>query len=180
MGCSPEGREESDTTEQLPFHFSLSCVGEGNGSLLAEMCVRLRGVTSASREVPRVSTQRGPGENGVPMESLGVPLTASPLGTLWGPAETSAGVPTPRTSWTPRWGGAGEMLERRSQSSGAGDQDFNPLPGLLRELGLVPGRPPCAPTLHLPVRPARAPRGRQRGCWAGKASGPPCVGRTRS
>ena len=25
------GREESDTTEQLHFHFSLSCTGEGNG-----------------------------------------------------------------------------------------------------------------------------------------------------
>ena len=25
MGCSPWGHEESDTTEQLHFHFSLSC-----------------------------------------------------------------------------------------------------------------------------------------------------------
>ena len=25
MGCSPWGREESDTTERLHFHFSLSC-----------------------------------------------------------------------------------------------------------------------------------------------------------
>ena len=32
MGCSPLGREESDTTERLHFHFSLSCIGEGNGS----------------------------------------------------------------------------------------------------------------------------------------------------
>ena len=28
------GRKESDTTERLPFHFSLSCVGEGNGNPL--------------------------------------------------------------------------------------------------------------------------------------------------
>ena len=28
------GHEESDTTEQLHFHFSLSCTGEGNGSPL--------------------------------------------------------------------------------------------------------------------------------------------------
>ena len=34
MGCSPWGREESDTTEQLHSHFSLSCIGEGNGNLL--------------------------------------------------------------------------------------------------------------------------------------------------
>ena len=33
-GCSPWGREESDTTERLPFHFSLSCIGEGNGNPL--------------------------------------------------------------------------------------------------------------------------------------------------
>ena len=34
VGCSPWGLEESDTTEQLHFHFSLSCIGEGNGNPL--------------------------------------------------------------------------------------------------------------------------------------------------
>ena len=34
VGCSPWGREESGTTEQLHFHFSLSCIGEGNGNPL--------------------------------------------------------------------------------------------------------------------------------------------------
>ena len=34
MGCSPWGLEGSDTTEQLHFHFSLSCIGEGNGNPL--------------------------------------------------------------------------------------------------------------------------------------------------
>ena len=34
VGCSPGGREESDITEQLHFHFSLSCIGEGNGNPL--------------------------------------------------------------------------------------------------------------------------------------------------
>ena len=33
-GCSPWGRWGSDTTERLHFHFSLSCIGEGNGNLL--------------------------------------------------------------------------------------------------------------------------------------------------
>ena len=32
MGYSPWGREESDTIERLHFHFSLSCIGEGNGT----------------------------------------------------------------------------------------------------------------------------------------------------
>ena len=39
VGCSPWGREESDTTEQLPFHFSLSCIGEGNGNPLHCSCL---------------------------------------------------------------------------------------------------------------------------------------------
>ena len=34
VGCSPWGRQESDTTERLHFHFSLSCIGEGNGNSL--------------------------------------------------------------------------------------------------------------------------------------------------
>ena len=34
VGCSPCGHEESDMTERLPFHFSLSCFGEGNGNPL--------------------------------------------------------------------------------------------------------------------------------------------------
>ena len=34
VGCSPWGRYESDTTEQLHFHFSLSHIGEGNGNPL--------------------------------------------------------------------------------------------------------------------------------------------------
>ena len=39
VGCSPWGREESDTTEQLHFHFPLSCTGEGNGSPLQCSCL---------------------------------------------------------------------------------------------------------------------------------------------
>ena len=39
MGCSPWGREESDTTEQLHSHFSLSCIGEGNGNPLQCSCL---------------------------------------------------------------------------------------------------------------------------------------------
>ena len=39
VGCSPWGREESDTTEWLRFHFSLSCIGEGNGNPLQCSCL---------------------------------------------------------------------------------------------------------------------------------------------
>ena len=34
VGCSPWGHRESDMTERLHFHFSLSCIGEGNGNPL--------------------------------------------------------------------------------------------------------------------------------------------------
>ena len=37
--CSPRGREESDITERLCFHFSLSCIGEGNGNPLHYSCL---------------------------------------------------------------------------------------------------------------------------------------------
>ena len=39
VGYSPWGCEESDTTEQLHFHFSLSCLGEGNGNPLQCSCL---------------------------------------------------------------------------------------------------------------------------------------------
>ena len=39
IGCSPWGRYELDTTERLHFHFSLSCIGEGNGNPLQCSCL---------------------------------------------------------------------------------------------------------------------------------------------
>ena len=39
VGCSPWGPEESDTTERLHFHFSLSCIGEGNDNALQCSCL---------------------------------------------------------------------------------------------------------------------------------------------
>ena len=39
VGCSPWGHEESDTTEWLPFHFSLSCIGEGNDNPFQCSCL---------------------------------------------------------------------------------------------------------------------------------------------
>ena len=39
VGCSPWGCKESDMTEWLSFHFSLSCIGEGNGNPLQCSCL---------------------------------------------------------------------------------------------------------------------------------------------
>ena len=38
VGCSPWGWWGSDMTERLHFHFSLSCIGEGNGNPLQCSC----------------------------------------------------------------------------------------------------------------------------------------------
>ena len=38
-GCCLWGRTESDTTECLHFHFSLSCIEEGNGNPLQCSCL---------------------------------------------------------------------------------------------------------------------------------------------
>ena len=39
VGYSPWGLEESDMTERLHFHFSSSCIGEGNGNPLQCSCL---------------------------------------------------------------------------------------------------------------------------------------------
>ena len=65
--CSPWGRTESDTTERLHFHFSLSCIGEGNGSPLQFSCLEdprdggawwaaVYGVTQSRTRLKRLSS----------------------------------------------------------------------------------------------------------------------------
>ena len=67
VGCSPWGREESDTTEQLHFHFSLSCTGGGNGNPLQCSCLEnpmdgrawwaaIYGVTQSRTRLKRLSS----------------------------------------------------------------------------------------------------------------------------
>ena len=67
VGCSSWGREELDTTEQLHFHFSLSCTGEGNGNPLQCSCLEnsrdggawwaaVYGVTQSRTQLKRFSS----------------------------------------------------------------------------------------------------------------------------
>ena len=69
VGCSPWGREESDTTERLTFHFSLSCIGEGNGNPLQCSCLEnprdggawwaaVYGVAQSRTQLKRLSSSR--------------------------------------------------------------------------------------------------------------------------
>ena len=66
-GCSPWDRWGSDTTEWLHFHFSLSCIGEGNGNPLQYSCLEnprdggawwavVYGVTQSPTRLKRLSS----------------------------------------------------------------------------------------------------------------------------
>ena len=66
-GCSPWGRYESDMTERLHFHCSLSCTGEGNGDPLQCSCLEnprdgeawsaaICGVTQSRTRLKRLSS----------------------------------------------------------------------------------------------------------------------------
>ena len=68
--CSLWGRSESDTTEWLHFHFSLSCIGEGNGNPLQYSCLEnprdggawwaaVSGVTQSRTRLKRLSSSSG-------------------------------------------------------------------------------------------------------------------------
>ena len=72
VGCSPWGLEESDTTERLDFHFSLSCIGEGNGNPLQCSCLEnprdggawwaaIYGVTQSRTQLKRLSSSSSMG-----------------------------------------------------------------------------------------------------------------------
>ena len=67
VGCIPWGCKESDTSERLPFHFSLSCIGEGNGNPLQCSCLEnprdggawwaaVYGVTQSRTRLKRLSS----------------------------------------------------------------------------------------------------------------------------
>ena len=57
MGYSPWGHEESDTTERLHFHFSLSCIGEGNGNHSSALAWRIPG-TAEPGGLPSMGSHR--------------------------------------------------------------------------------------------------------------------------
>ena len=67
VGCSPLGHEESSMTERLHFHFSLSCLGEGNGNPFQCSCLEnprdggawwdaICGVTQCRTQLKRLSS----------------------------------------------------------------------------------------------------------------------------
>ena len=57
VGCSTWGHEESDMTERLHFHFSLSCIAEGNGNPLQCSCLENPG-TEEPGGLPSMGSHR--------------------------------------------------------------------------------------------------------------------------
>ena len=68
-GCSPWSREESDMTERLHFHFSLSCIGGGNANPLQCSCLEnprdggawsaaVYGVSQSQTRLKRISSSK--------------------------------------------------------------------------------------------------------------------------
>ena len=51
------GLLESDTSERLPFHFSLSCIGEGNGNHSSVLAWRIPG-TGKPGGLPSMGSHR--------------------------------------------------------------------------------------------------------------------------
>ena len=63
--CDSWGRKESDMAEQLQFHFSFSCIGEGNGNPLQRSCLENprdgaagRGLGGAPGRLPSMGSHR--------------------------------------------------------------------------------------------------------------------------
>ena len=88
-GCSPWGRKESETTEQLHFHFSLSCNREGNGNPLQCFCLEnprdggawwsaVYGVAQSWTRLKRLSSSTSSINRSKIFISLGKPI--SPVG----------------------------------------------------------------------------------------------------
>ena len=103
VGCSPWGREESYVTERLHFHFSLSCIGEGNGNPLQDSCLenprdrgdwwatvygvsqswtRLKRLSSSSNKADKDENERKHGIDDITTESaaVGFIITKLPKG----------------------------------------------------------------------------------------------------
>ena len=70
MSYHPWGHKESDMTERLHFHFSLSCIGEGSGNPLQYFCLEnprdggawwaaVSGVTQSRTRLKRLSSSTG-------------------------------------------------------------------------------------------------------------------------
>ena len=93
-GCSPWGHWGSDTTEQLHFHFSLSCIGEGNGNPLQCSCLEnlrdrgawraaVYGVTQSQTRLKWLSSSSSSSSSSISHSRLNTPYLQKIFPWLW-------------------------------------------------------------------------------------------------
>ena len=89
VGCRPWGLEESNTTERFHFHFSLSCIGEGNGNPLQCSCLEnprhrgawwaaIYGVAQSRTRLKRLSSSSSSSSRNAKTEAVAEILKDSP------------------------------------------------------------------------------------------------------
>ena len=94
VGCSPRGRIELDTTEQLHFHFSLSCIREGNGNPLQCSCLEnprdrgawwavIYGVAQSRTRLNRLSSSSSSSSTIYYLKLITVPVSFTKLQKHW-------------------------------------------------------------------------------------------------
>ena len=99
VGCSPCGRWESNTTERPHFHFSLSCIGEGNGNLLQCSCLEnprdggawwaaVYGVAQSRTRLKWLSSSSSLAANQINSYLLNLSFIQGTLSQLWGTSQT--------------------------------------------------------------------------------------------
>ena len=99
VGYSPWGHEESDTTERPHFHFSFSCIGEGNGKYSCLENPRdgrawwavVYGVAQSRTRLKRLSSS-----------SSSISLESQPVVCLWPAQLNMMGQAPPASSLLPR------------------------------------------------------------------------------
>ena len=120
VGCGPWGRKESDTTERLHFHFSLSCIGEGRGTPLQCSCLEnprdggawwaaVYGVAQSRTRLKRLSSSR----TGSPLPRTGPSLVVA------GRGYSSCGAQASHLSGSPC---CGAQAPKHTGCSGCGRQ----------------------------------------------------------
>ena len=92
VGCNPWGCSEAGTTEQLHFHFSLSCIGEGNGNPLQCSCLEnprdggawwaaISGVAQSRTRLKRLSSS----SSSIPVSVFLLFYLCMSVSTVWSP-----------------------------------------------------------------------------------------------
>ena len=111
-------------TERLHFHFSLSCIGEGNGNPLQWSCLEnlrdggawwavIYGVTQSPTRLKRLSSSSG-GLRKKLLDFPGGPIVKNPLCN----ARDTSSILDPKSSHMP-WGNSGHVPQLMSLSFGA-------------------------------------------------------------